>query len=277
MSVKWIKIITDIFDDEKIKIIDTYPARDSVLVIWFKLLVLAGKSNNNGMLLMGNNIPYDIEMLAAIFNRDTKEVEYALTLFQKFNMVETFDEVLAITNWQTHQNIDGMEKIRLDNKKRQQKYRDQKKLALISNVTHNVTVTESNALEEEVEEEEEIDIIYTIVSYLNLKSSSNYKSTTQSTIDLVNERLSEGYIVNDFKTVIDKTCEAWLDNEFARNLRPLTLFGEKFESYLNMKIVKKKEPAKSNSNYDTRKPKSNEEILAALKAKNEKKNVSRET
>ena len=81
MDVKWIKIKVNLFDDEKIKIIDTYPARDEIIVIWFKLLTLAGKVNENGVLCMSNKIPYTPEMLAAIFNRDLNSVQMALTVF----------------------------------------------------------------------------------------------------------------------------------------------------------------------------------------------------
>ena len=47
-DVKWIKITTDIFDDEKILLIEGLPSSDEIIVIWFKLLILAGKQNNNG-------------------------------------------------------------------------------------------------------------------------------------------------------------------------------------------------------------------------------------
>ena len=80
-DIKWIKITTDIFDDEKMKIIDTMPARDEIIVVWFKLLSLAGKVNQNGLLFMNEKIAYTPEMLSAIFNRKLKEGigDYSLT------------------------------------------------------------------------------------------------------------------------------------------------------------------------------------------------------
>ena len=48
-EVKWIKITTDVFDDEKILLIESMPSADSIITIWFKLLILAGKQNNNGV------------------------------------------------------------------------------------------------------------------------------------------------------------------------------------------------------------------------------------
>ena len=61
--LKWIKIVTDIFDDEKILLIEQLPDADSVIVIWFKLLCLAGKQNNGGVFIMNNRVPYTLQML----------------------------------------------------------------------------------------------------------------------------------------------------------------------------------------------------------------------
>ena len=152
-DIKWIKITTDIFDDEKIKIIDTMPARDEILVIWFKLLSLAGKVNENGLLFMNHNLAYTPEMLAAIFNREILTVKLSLNTFQQFGMIEISEhEIISISNWEKHQNIDGMEKIRIQNNTRQQKHRDKQKQLLLndnSNVTHNVTVTDSHATDKD--------------------------------------------------------------------------------------------------------------------------------
>ena len=65
-DVKWIKITTDVFDDEKILLIESLPEADSIIVIWFKLLCLAGKQNNSGVFLMGDKIAYTDKMLATL-------------------------------------------------------------------------------------------------------------------------------------------------------------------------------------------------------------------
>ena len=98
-DVKWIKIVTDIFDDEKILLIESLPKSDSILVIWFKLLCLAGKQNNNGVLIMNNKIPYTEKMLASIFRRKESTIKLALQTFQKFGMIEIVDNVITIPNW----------------------------------------------------------------------------------------------------------------------------------------------------------------------------------
>ncbi|MBP0987378.1 MAG: phage replisome organizer N-terminal domain-containing protein, partial [Oscillospiraceae bacterium] len=68
-DVKWIKIVTDIFDDEKILLIEAMPERDAIIVIWFKLLCLAGKQNNGGVFMLSDRIAYTDEMLSVIFRR----------------------------------------------------------------------------------------------------------------------------------------------------------------------------------------------------------------
>lgn len=109
-EVKWIKITTDIFDDEKILMVESLPCADTIIVIWFKLLALAGKSNNNGVFMMNNRIPYTEDMLAAIFRRDPNTVKLALSTFEQFGMIEIIDNVITIPNWDKHQSLDAYEK-----------------------------------------------------------------------------------------------------------------------------------------------------------------------
>ena len=91
----------------------------------------------------------------------------------------------------------------------------------------------------------------TIVDYLNEKTDSHYKATTPKTKQLVQARLKEGFSVDDFKTVIDKKTATWLnDNKMNKYLRPLTLFGTKFEDYLNEKV--KGQPDKNDPYYTER-------------------------
>ena len=109
-DVKWIKITTDVFDDEKILMIESMPSADSIIVIWFKLLAFAGKQNNDGVFLMSNRIAYTDEMLASIFRREVNTVRLALKTFEEFGMIEIVDNVITIPNWNKHQTLDAYEK-----------------------------------------------------------------------------------------------------------------------------------------------------------------------
>lgn len=73
-----------------------------------------------------------------------------------------------------------------------------------------------------------------IIDYLNRKTNSHYRPTSKATRRLIKARYNEGFIDIDFKTVIDKKCAEWLqDGNMVQYLRPETLFGTKFEAYLN--------------------------------------------
>jgi len=155
-EVKWIKIKTNIFDDEKIKFIETMPDSDTILVIWFKLLAMAGRSNNEGYIMLTETIPYTQQMLTSYLNRKETVVQLAMETFQRLDMIDITDEnAILISNWSRHQNLDGMEKIRIQTRERVQKYREKQK-QIPSNATCNVTVTQSNALDKEIEEDKEL-------------------------------------------------------------------------------------------------------------------------
>lgn len=126
--VKWIKIVTDIFDDEKVLIIENMPEADSIIVIWFKLLCLAGKSNNGGVFLMNNRIAYTDEMLAAIFRRPLNTVRLALKTFEDLGMIELINNAVTIPNWEKHQSLDAYERKKERDKIYQQKKREKQRL-----------------------------------------------------------------------------------------------------------------------------------------------------
>ena len=151
-EIKWIKIVTDMFDNRKIRQIECLPDGDSIIVIWMKLLCLAGQTNDNGMVYFTKDIPYTEQMLSQQFNRPLTTIQMALKTFEQFGMVELVDNILHISNWEKYQNIEGMEKIREQTRKRVAKHRANQKL-LESNVTCNVTVTQSNATDKDIDKD----------------------------------------------------------------------------------------------------------------------------
>ena len=126
-EVKWIKIVTDVFDDEKILMIESMPEADGIIVIWFKLLCLAGKQNNSGVFQMGR-MPYTDEMFATIFRRPINTVRLALSAFEQFGMIEIVNNTVTIPNWGKHQSIDRMEAKNEYLKNYMREYRKKQKL-----------------------------------------------------------------------------------------------------------------------------------------------------
>lgn len=85
-------------------------------------------------------------------------------------------------------------------------------------------------------EEKFSDRIKEIVAYLNEKTNSRYRENTPNTRKHIIARLKQDYTVDDFKHVIDVKCAEWKGTEFEKFLRPDTLFGSKFENYLQQKM-----------------------------------------
>lgn len=153
-EIKWIKITTTMFDDEKIDFIESLPEADSILIIWIKLLTLAGKCNAGGYIFLTENIPYTDEMLAHKFRRSLNIVRLALETFQRLKMIFLDEHGIKIANWEKHQNVEGMERVRAQTRQRVAKHRE--KTLLLSNATCNVTVTHGNAID--IDKEIDIDI-----------------------------------------------------------------------------------------------------------------------
>ena len=208
VDVKWIKIVTDIFDDEKMLLIESLPSADSIIVIWFKLLCLAGKNNNSGVFIMNDKIPYTDEMLATIFRRDVNTVRLAIATFERYGMVEVINDVITIPNWDKHQNLDSIEKRR----ERQKMYMRErrKKQKMLANCEANSKANVSSLEEEREEEREEdknkIDINIFIEKWNSLGIGK--------IISIKNQRLKhlkariEEYSVDEVLNVIDKVKES---------------------------------------------------------------------
>lgn len=206
-DVKWIKIATNIFDDEKIMLIESLPEADSIIVIWFKLLALAGKSNNSGVFMISEQMPYTDEMLATVFRRKESTVKLALETFERFGMIEVVDDVITIPNWGKHQNLDQLENKREYMKKYMRDYRDkQKKIACKTNCKTNSKTNVSEA-EEERDKERDKDIInyQEIIDMYNDTCVSLPKVTALSDKrkKAIRARLRQ-YSVDDFKRLFEK-------------------------------------------------------------------------
>lgn len=156
-EVKWIKLFVDIWDNRKIKQIETLPDGDTVLVIWLKLLTLAGNINNDGFVYFTKDIPFSDEMLAAHFGKPLNTVKMALEVFQRFGMIEIVNDIIHVSNWEKYQNIEGMERTRELTRQRVAKYRERQQIECKNDVTlRNVTVTRQKEERRKKKEDEEI-------------------------------------------------------------------------------------------------------------------------
>lgn len=254
-SISWIKITTNIFDDEKILLIESLPEADSIIVIWFKLLTLAGKCNNDGVLMLNDKIPYTEEMLATIFRRPLNTVRLALDTFENFGMIVTLHNAITIPNWEKHQQIETFDKIKEQNKARQKAYRERQKMLLEENSTKkdnvtlsvtesNVTVTQENKNKIENKNNkfkyicpESIELCELLINYCK-RDNPNFSKTTDQinkwTNDIGSIHSLDNYSWNDIRLVIDfaKNDGFWNSN---------IMSGDKLRKQMDQLYVKAKE------------------------------------
>lgn len=164
-NVEWVKITTDMFDNRKIKHLRKLPDGNSIVLIWVMLLTMAGRCNAGGMIFLTENIPYTPKMLADELGFELSTIQLALEALERLNMISRNEDMLFISGWEDHQNIDALERIRESNRDRKRKQRSQEKLLLEAqcnmsrDMSRDVTddVTQCHAAEEEREEDIEID------------------------------------------------------------------------------------------------------------------------
>lgn len=208
-DVGWIKLTTDMFDNRKIKHLRRLPEGNNIVLIWIMLLTMAGRCNSGGMIFLTENIPYTPKMLADELDFEENTVLLAIQALEQLNMVVTNCGYFSIAGWSEHQNIEGLDKIREQTRKRVAQYRENQKL-LVGNVTRNVTVTESNATEEdkELDKDKELDIKKESISCQQIvdlyhsicKSFPSVRSLSDSRRKAIRARLNT-YSLEDFKTV----------------------------------------------------------------------------
>ena len=108
-EVKWVKIMTDMFDNRKIKHLRRLPEGNNIVLIWVMLLTMAGRCNAGGMIFLTENIPYTTKMLADELGFEENTVKLAIRALEEYDMITTDHAHFAIAGWNEYQNIEGMD------------------------------------------------------------------------------------------------------------------------------------------------------------------------
>ena len=104
---------------------------------------------------------------------------------------------------------------------------------------HNITEQRKDIMSDKSDD------VKTVIDYLNQKNGTSYRASSKKNKSLINARFSDGYSVDDFKKVIDIKSNDWIGTDMAKFFRPETLFGNKFDGYLNQVSIKKQAPVGS--------------------------------
>lgn len=252
----WLKLKDDFFNQKEIKMLRKLAGGDTFTVIYLKILLLSLK--NDGRVYYDGIARNMVEEIALEIDEETENVQLTFNYLQtKGLLIFNSDDEVELSN--IHQMI-GSESASAS---RVRKHRERKVLQSNNEVTK-LKHLSNTEIEKDIEIDIEKEIKNTksdksdnasifkklcneVVDYLNQKAKSNFKATTKATQTKIRARLAEGFRVDDFKKVIDIKTAEWLDDaNMSRYLRPETLFGTKFESYLNQKQAVKRVNAQNN-------------------------------
>lgn len=250
------------FDSDEQILLESMP--DGYLYSNILLKLYLKSLKRNGLLMFNERIPYNAQMIATITRHQIGTVEKAMEIFQQLGIVEVLDSgaiyMMDVQNYvgKTSTEADRIRAYRAKveeeknkaqplpestctNKqdslyictpeKEKKKEKEKKTIMPVSDETDCVDSPKKQKNKELYSE---------IVSYLNKKAGTKYRPSTPITQALIRARESEGFSLDDFKIVIDKKCAEWIgDERMEQYLRPETLFGTKFEAYLNAKPSKR--------------------------------------
>lgn len=216
-DVKWIKLAVQMFNvSRKIKNIEKLKGGDTILVIWFKLLCLAGEINDGGAIYIADGVAYTDGELADELRRPLKTVQRALSIFTEYGMIRRDDSgVIYLVSWAKYQNVDGLDRIREQTRKRVSECRERKKQSekedvfgnavdrynvtqcnVTSNVTCNATVTQCNATDKERRnKKEDIDTAVAVVTRTGARKKATTAAKDESSrLKLIGGTIGKGVV-----------------------------------------------------------------------------------
>lgn len=236
----YIRLKDSFFDSDEMKVMESM--KDGYLYGNILLKLYLRSLKNNGCLMLNDRIPYNAEMLATITGHQVGTVKQALTVFKDLGLIEVLDNgaiyMLDIQNFIGNGSSDG------DSKRANRRGIIDKRPI---NVGHLSTIVKDRDIDRVRERDKDRNKdrdkdrdkdTENIISFLNSTTGSKYKALTGKTRRLIAARIAEGFTVDDFQTVITKKAKEWQGTDMAQYLRPETLFGTKFEGYLNQPEVK---------------------------------------
>jgi uncharacterized phage protein (TIGR02220 family)/predicted phage replisome organizer len=260
----WLKLKEDFFEDDTIQWLEEQENGKEYVIFYLKLALKSLDGDGKLIRYVGERLlPYDVKALAKLTNTSPDTVAVAMKTFIDIGLVSRLEggeiymnQIQEMVGSETKA-AESMRRLRATEKAQKQ---------LENNSGNNVTESYPELLEIEIDKELEIekelekDILsgkaephipfQEIVEYLNEKAETKYRHTGKKTQTLIKARYSEGFNLDDFKKVIDIKVNEWLnDKSMNKYLRPETLFGTKFESYLNQK-TKGKGGGYDTSEYD---------------------------
>lgn len=234
MTSGWVKLYRSISDNP------TVTQSSDHLAVWIYLLTHATPYPYK-TIFAGKEIELQVGQL--ITSRKTianwvnskisdAKIQRVLKAFENAHQIEqqtcNKNRLITLTNWGLYQSNEQQNEPQMNGKRTANEQQVNNQRTLIENKEYKNDVISRETSTKYASEIKEI------VDYFNQKAGTTYRATTKNTIKHITARLKEGYTVADFMTVIDSKVAEWGSTEMSKYLRPDTLFGSKFESYLNV-------------------------------------------
>lgn len=250
----YLRLKESFFDSDELKLLEGMPDGYLYSNILLKLYLRSLKSD--GKLMLNDRIPYSPEMLASITGHQVGTVKQALHMFVELGLIELLDNgAMYMADIQRLIGKGSTEADRIREYRRRINDDKNKLLNSPEKKRNNCSVQNSYICTPEIEIEIELEtdnkncrlsnksstVVSEIIDYLNQKTGKHFRKSIANTTRAINARIKEGFTVDDFKAVVDKKVIEWgKDERMKQYLRPQTLFGTKFESYLNQDLVEHK-------------------------------------
>lgn len=237
----WLKLKTNFFDRKEMLRLRSIAGGDTYTIIYLKMLLLSLKTD--GLLEYDGIDATQDEEIALLLRENLDNVKLTIAFLKRVGLLEMvnkndffLNQVPTLTGGETQ----GAERQRRhrENVKALQCHADVTPPSQNHNARDKSIEIESKSKKEKTYSPSLPSVAEDIVTFLNSVTGSNYRSTTDKTRKLIAARLAEGFAADDFKTVITKKAKEWQGTDMAQYLRPETLFGTKFEGYLNQPEVR---------------------------------------
>lgn len=245
LNFYFLKLYDWFLNSDEIRWVEKQERGAEIVIMLFRLMIVAKNKKGKIARIVGQmENPYTIKEMAESTFQTEEMVKYGLEILMKAELIVKEGECYSIPKALefTNQTTAGALK-----KQKQRRDKAEKEEDICPPEIEEEKDKENRKKNKEAETytDKEKEIVREVIEHLNKTSGKAFKYTTPNTIKLICNRLAEGYELNDFIDVINKKCYEWNETENALYIRPETLFGEKFESYVNQKAE-----SKSFDNYD---------------------------
>ena len=256
----WIKLKKDFFQSKEMKMLRRIAGGAIYTIIYQKLLLIS--MADEGRIFYEGIAENLAEELSLIIDESAEDIHVAITLLAKMGLISASDTELEMVALPEMVGSETAAAERMRRSRARERLQAEEKTEISVENRNNVTpvlqdVTQSKSKSKSIDTEKELDTereldteikplsdksdgaCSEIVTFLNEKTGSRYKVSTPKTVRLIEARLKEGFTVADFHAVIEKKNREWSGTEMEKYLRPETLFGTKFEGYLNQPVTPK--------------------------------------